>query len=584
MKLKKINGTHLYHAFLSGARQIIKQKSELNRINVFPVADGDTGSNMAAMMQRIITDAEISPHLGIVLESISAAAIAGSRGNSGIIFSEYLNGIYESLKEEQEATVQRFHAAVLNGIKKAYEAILNPVEGTILTVFRKAFEVRTTIDDFFLYFATIKAQSLVALIETTEELAILKLNHVVDAGAQGLTAFIDGVNYYFVNGIEMNGVEIEEEEETVHSQGVHEEQLTERYCTEALLINVKITPQEMKALLAPAGSSLVVSGRSEKMRIHIHTNNPELVFIKLREQGEIIEQKVDDMLRQNQAMQSDHPRVAIVTDTIADIPQALLDQYQIHLIPMYLIVDDVSYLDKLTITTNTFYKMLDHSKTFSSSQPDKLTIERNLSFLLEHYDDVIVITVASRLSGTYNAMIQFAKNHQKIHVVDSKQNSGAQGLVVLKAAELAWQDKSAAEIIDFINDFSKQTKIYVSVKTLKYMVKLGRVSKVVGLIGKIVNLKPVIGLSSDGAGIIRAKSFSLTGNIRQIMKLLKAAPVENYAIVHSLALKRAEKFAKKVEALTGKKPQYIELISPIVAMNAGIGAIAIAVTFTKEVA
>lgn len=72
---------------------------------------------------------------------------------------------------------------MLNGIKKAYEAILNPVEGTILTVFRKAFEVRTTIDDFFLYFATIKAQSLVALIETTEELAILKLNHVVDAGA-----------------------------------------------------------------------------------------------------------------------------------------------------------------------------------------------------------------------------------------------------------------------------------------------------------------------------------------------------------------------------------------------------------------
>ena len=583
MKLTKLDGTHLYHAFISGARQIINQKGELNRINVFPVADGDTGSNMAAMMQRIITEAEISPHLGLTLQSISSAAIAGSRGNSGIIFSEYLNGIYESLKEEKEATVQRFHQAVLNGIKKAYEAILNPVEGTILTVFRKAFEIKSTIDDFFLYFATIKAQSLIALKQTTEELEILKINKVVDAGAQGLTAFIDGVNFYFVNGIELDGTLSEAED---HHHFTHEQDGTirERYCTEALLINVKVSPAEMKFLLAEEGSSLVVSGRSEKMRIHIHTNAPEQIFSKLRQQGEIIEQKVDDMIRQNQAMQSDHPRVAIVTDTIADIPQSLLDQYQIHLIPMYLIVDGVSFLDKFTVTTNTFYQMLDSGKSFSSSQPDKLTIERNLTFLMEHYDEIIVITVAGRLSGTFNAMMQFSKNYPQIHVVDSKQNSGAQGLVVLKAAELAWAGKTSAEIIDYLNEFIQRTKIYVSVKTLKYMVKLGRVSKVVGLIGKIVNLKPVIGLSSEGAGIIRAKSFSLSGNIRQIMKLLQVAPVENYAIVHSLAPKRAEKFANKVEALTGKKPQYIELISPIVAMNAGIAAIAIAVTFTKEVA
>ncbi|NCA96552.1 MAG: DAK2 domain-containing protein, partial [Methanomicrobia archaeon] len=133
MGLTTLNGTHLYHAFISGARQLINQKAMLNKINVFPVPDGDTGSNMAAMMQRIITDSIVDEHLGKTLESISSAAIAGSRGNSGIIFSEYLNGIYQGLKDADTADVKLFHKAVLNGIKMAYAAISNPIEGTILT-------------------------------------------------------------------------------------------------------------------------------------------------------------------------------------------------------------------------------------------------------------------------------------------------------------------------------------------------------------------------------------------------------------------------------------------------------------------
>ena len=582
MGLTTLNGTHLYHAFISGARQLINQKALLNKINVFPVPDGDTGSNMAAMMQRIITDSVVDEHLGKTLESISSAAIAGSRGNSGIIFSEYLNGIYETLKDVATADVQHFHKGVLNGIKKAYAAIFNPIEGTILTVFRKAFKIDSHVNDFTLYFSTIKDQALIALEQTPKELEVLRLNKVVDAGAKGLTEFIEGVNFYFENGIETLVIKEKDIDMENHNE-LHLEDISERYCTEALISNGKVTPQELKDLFKDEGSSLVVSGRIDKMRIHIHTNHPDRVFLKLRNYGEIIEQKVDDMIRQQQATKGNHPRIAVVTDSIADIPTAIADKYHIHLIPMYLMIDDVSYLDKYTVTTETFYQMMDTNERFSSSQPDKLTIERNLTFLMEHYDHVLVITVASRLSGTYNAISQFAKLHEKIIVLDSKQNSGAQGLVVIKAAQLAYEGKSIDEILDIIPKLSRRTKIYVSVRTLKYMVRQGRVSKVTGLIGKIINLKPVIGLGKDGEGIIAAKAFSLNGNVRQILKMIKKAPIESFAMVHALAEKRALKLADKITALTGKKPLFVEMISPIVAMNAGIGAVAVAVTFEKEV-
>ena len=581
MTLKIINGVHVYHAFVAGAKKIIQQKSLLNRINVFPVPDGDTGTNMAAMMQRIINDAVITEHLGDALESISSAAISGSRGNSGIIFSEYLNGIYEKLQDVKEADIQTFHEAVLHGIKKAYAAIQNPVEGTILTVFRKAFIMTPEIDDFVTYFSTIKMQAETALADTSKQLEVLRLNKVVDAGAQGLASFIDGITYYFTNGIEE--VLTDQDDDISIDHHVTNETITERYCTEVLLKDCNKNTLEVKTLLNKYGSSLVVSGRPSKMRVHIHTNDPSQIVFELRKIGEILEQKVDDMIRQNQTVNKDHPRIAIVTDSIADIPLALADRYQIHMIPMYLIADDISYLDKLTITAQTFYKLMDSSKSLSSSQPDKLTIERNLSALLEHYDHILVVTVASRLSGTFNAIHQFSKLHPKIVVFDSKQNSGAQGLVVLKACELIEAGVSIAEIVPLLEDFTSRTKIYVSVKTLKYMVKMGRVSKVTGLVGKIINLKPVIGLSPEGAGVISAKAFSLRGNVKQIMKLLSKGEVENYAIVHSLAGERAQKLAKLIEKKTGIKPLYTELISPIVAMNAGIGAVAVAITFKKEV-
>ena len=580
MQLILLDGKELYRAFIVGAKRLIMDKHDLNRINVFPVADGDTGSNMAFLMQTIINEAKPGETVSETMESIASASLSGSRGNSGLIFSEYIYGLFESLKGKMTATIADFATAFRYAAKKAYDAILNPVEGTILTLIRKVSETPADQPHFESYFNATLVNAKKALAETTFELAILKKAGVVDAGAKGFTDFLEGIHHYFVTG-EYEMTDIIQIEAAMTD--LHVDDCEERYCTEALITNSKVSTDELKHLFANDGSSLIVSGRTDKTRLHIHTDNPDRFFLKLAEYGKITEQKVDDMKRQLDAVRTPHPEIALLTDSIADLPADLMDQHQVHLLPMGLLVDDVPYLDKVTISSETFYTLLKSADKLSSSQPNNKQIERMLDFLLDHYKQVLIVTVSSQMSGTYNAYYQYAKDHPEVKVFDSRQNSGAEGLVVLQAAKMIESGKKLDEIISELDQFTARTKIFVSVKTLKYMVKQGRVSKVTGLAAKIMNLKPVIGISPDGKGIIVKKALSLAGNVRQIMNLVKLAPVEQYAIIHSESEKRASKLASMIEEVTGKKPLYMMSISPIVAMNAGIGAVAVALTYESEV-
>lgn len=580
MELILLDGQELYKAIIGGAKRLIMDKHDLNRINVFPVADGDTGSNMAFLMQTIINEAKPGLTVSDTLESVASASLSGSRGNSGLIFSEYLYGLYEHLRGKVTATIHDFSDAFRYATKKAYQAILNPVEGTILTVLRKASETEATQKDFGSYFGETLNVAKKALIETTEELAVLKASNVVDAGAKGFTDFIEGIHHYFVTG-EFDMSDIIQIEAAM--EDIHIEESEERYCTEALIMNSNKSSDELKKLFASDGSSLIVSGRVDKTRLHIHTNHPDQFFLKLSEFGQIVEQKVDDMHRQLDAVRQPHPSIAILTDSIADVPEKLMDKHQIHLLPIGLLVDDVPYLDKVTISSETFYQLLKKADHFSSSQPNQKQIERTLDFLLDHYKEVLIITVSSQMSGTYNAFVQYAKDHPEVKVFDSKQNSGAEGLVVLEAAKLVEAGKSTNEIIEQLTDFTKRTKIYVSVNTLKYMVKQGRVSKVTGLVAKLMNLKPVIGIDESGKGEIVQKALSLRGNVRQILKLVSKGKVSQYIIVHSEAESRANKLAEKIEKITGFKPLYTMSISPVVSMNAGLGTIAVALTYENGV-
>jgi len=363
----------------------------------------------------------------------------------------------------------------------------------------------------------------------------------------------------------------------------HLEESQNRYCTEALIRGSNIDLKKLKEDLALFGDSLVVAGSNRTVRIHIHSNKPADVFAYLDEIGNIVEQKVDDMKHQFETANHRKYPIALVTDSIADLPEELVDKYQINMINLNLLVNDTNYYDKLTIETSRFYELMDSAKVYpSSSQPNAKSLENFFSFLTTYYDQIIVITVSKAMSGTNQAFVDAAAKFKKtkITVIDSKQNSGAEGLLVLKAAQMIEANEKYDDIVDKINKLTNQSKILVSVKTLKYMVRAGRVSKVTGLVGKIMNLKPVISIDDEGNGIIFDKALSLKSSNKKIQKHIEevhqTSGIESYAIVHANAENRAAEYAKKYEEILGMKPLYIMNISTIVAMNAGIGTVAIA--------
>jgi len=589
MNIQFLDSEKLYYSFVSGAQEVIKNKKMLNEINVFPVADGDTGSNLSSTMQAIIMDAKILHTVKDTMGTIADAALVGARGNSGIIIAQYINGIFMSLLDEEQITMSSFAETVKNAVPYAYQAIANPVEGTIITVIKdwaeSVYKHRDKAEDFQDLFSKSMTDARDSLEGTTKQLKVLEDSNVVDSGAKGFVYFIDGILEFFKSGkIQKELVENNEEfafnEELVHSNG----EIAHRYCTEALISGESINLDTIKNLLSRFGDSLIVAGNDHKARIHIHTNTPEKIFQELRMQGVIVQQKADDMIRQNEDAFERKYDIALVTDSIADVPQEIIDRYQIHMVPLSLNFDDTSYLDKVTMTAEIFYPMLDEISDYpKSSQPNPIVIDSYLRTLTSHYKKVLIVTVAKEQSGTFSVFQKAAEKYAakgiEVVVIDSKKNSGAEGLLVMKAAELIHSGNSLDDITREIVALREKTNILVSVKTLKYMVRSGRLGKVSGFAAKTINLKPVVSIDETGKGIIKKKAFSEKANMRKIMGILnvvnKNDGISRYAIVHANDAERAETFRTRCVKLLGQEPEYIMNISTIVGMSAGVGTVAV---------
>ena len=515
----------IFKSFMFGAKNVIHEKNSLNAINVFPVPDGDTGTNLASMMSSILERSKLGETAEETMQSIADAAIIGARGNSGIIFAQYIYGFSIGVKADQ-ITTDQFIELVENASNQAYQAITKPVEGTMITLMRtfaKTLKSFKTASKNFLELLIKAYEALEAeLARTPEMLKILKDNKVVDAGAKGFVHFIDG----FIKALRGDEIDLNlDKEETVEALHVdHLEDSQFRYCTEALIKGQNYDFEKIKSELSKFGDSLVVAGSPRTVRVHIHTDHPDHVFTYLDQIGQIAEQKVDDMKRQFEAANHPKYKIALVCDSIADLPSELVEKYQIHMIPLNLLIHDTNYFDKLTIKNDRFYELMDEPGAYpTSAQPNPKMMENFFSFLTTYYQDVLVLTVSKKMSGTYQVLVDAAKKFTKanIKVINSKQNSGAEGLLVLKAAQWIEEGLSLHDVAEKVEETVGKAKILVSVKTLKYMVRAGRVTKTKGLLGKIMNLKPIISIDETGAGMIFEKGLSLKTADKKIFEHIK---------------------------------------------------------------
>jgi hypothetical protein len=290
---------------LAGAERVFKNRDHLNKINVFPVPDGDTGSNMTMTLRAVVReiDALQDVSLETIVKATAWGALMGARGNSGIILAQILSGVAEVIEGKERLSAEDVAYCFSRAVNKAYKAILHPSEGTILTVVRETSEaateaVKSSSDFFFLLDEMVNAAQL-SVERTPQLLPKLKEAGVVDAGGLGFLYFLEGM-LYLVKGVTVDDSVIDEDRVAdVASDEDSGQQWNYRYCTEFILKGSQISEDALKKDLSLKGDSIVVVGDSRLARVHIHTKEPQEVLRYASSLGQVSSIKVDDMLVQH---------------------------------------------------------------------------------------------------------------------------------------------------------------------------------------------------------------------------------------------------------------------------------------------
>jgi uncharacterized protein len=589
--LVEMDGRRLYYTFIAGARKVIEHQVELNKINVFPVNDGDTGTNLASTIRAVIDSLHPHKSYKITADRIAETSLVNARGNSGIIFAQFLYGMSMETGNYKTVNIAQFAESIKNSIRYIYEAIANPVEGTMLTVIRDwadyIYDNRHRITDFnelFLGSVNILNKS---LIETKTKLAVLAKANVVDAGARGFVLFIEGI-IEFITRRNIKEL-IQAKAETALFEKIEEvipQNVEFRFCTEALIKNCRVDSKALHALLNKYGDSIVVAGSDRMKRLHVHTNTPADLFYELRKTGTISFQKADDMIRQSDVVYNRKWKIALVTDSTCDISQELIDKYQVNILPININFGENHYLDKVTIQPEQFYSLLEENIDYpKSAQVNEKAFTNLYSHLASHYDSIIAIHLSDKLSGTFTSSQKAAKAisqefKKPISVINSKNLSGALGLIILRAAEAIEAGNPHEKVVEMAEEWVKKVKILVSVKDIKYLIRGGRLSATKGFIARLLNINPIVSIDLSGKATVFDKSFNQKANMEKVMghvkKMVEGKSVWNYIILHANNSEAAKWYSEKMEYITSKRPVSVVNISPVIGANTGIGAAAVA--------
>ena len=510
-----LDGLRLNRALKAGILRLLSCQEHLNKINVFPVPDGDTGTNLALTMGAVLGSLQRWPdhHAGKTLTRVADAALDGARGNSGAILAQFFLGVCDKLGHLGRLSPADFAEGVGGGAAYARECLTEPREGTILTVLTDfAHEIRRGAEDGSRDFQLMLRRGVKAaqasLERTTQQLEVLRKANVVDAGAKGFVELMAGLSDYIDSGSQEEPAVLvppvinSGAEETAG----HEESLEQRYCTECLVTGAEIDGRRLREQLSDLGSSLVVAGLRTKVRVHMHVNDPAALFRVAARFGTVSRQKADDMQRQQHSAHATDRKVVIITDSAADIPDDDLDRLGIHMLPVRVHFGTQSYLDKVGITAEEFYAELarnpEHPKT---SQPPPGDFRRQFEFLASHYDAVLSLNLTRKVSGTVGAAESAATRitaHGKVTVIDTMNASTGQGLIAMYAAECAAAGYDIERIVAATRAILPRTRTFGIVGSLEYAVRGGRVAPWVKKVADALQLMPI--LYADRKGRVSA--------------------------------------------------------------------------------
>ena len=300
MKYQKINGHDFYNMVVNASNRLLEESDFVNALNVFPVPDGDTGTNMSMTFKAAVKEIENlnSESIGETSKKLAKGALMGARGNSGVILSQILRGISKGLEGKTEVDGKELAVAFEEGSKAAYKAVMRPTEGTILSVIRAAAESVTNVEErnIIAVMETVVTNAKIMLDKTPDLLPALKKAKVVDSGGMGLYIILQGM----LDALK-NDIKAEIKDVAVKSAGATGAASTEDvdikfgYCTEFIILGDAAKSKEFQDKIESLGDSMIVVGYEDVIKVHIHTNDPGKVLSNAVQYGELSKIKIDNM-------------------------------------------------------------------------------------------------------------------------------------------------------------------------------------------------------------------------------------------------------------------------------------------------
>lgn len=509
---KHLDGGAFAAALTSGIHRVLGEQEYLNRINVFPVADSDTGTNLCLSLTPALAvlNAPGEKHMGTLLAALADALLDSARGNSGAIIAQFFQGMSDSAGDITRFTTYTFGKAVSLGSDYAHDALSQPREGTILSVIAAfaesiTHEVGANSETEFPHVIAAALQRVdEAVANTPNQLDVLRKAGVVDSGARGFAEIVAGIADYVQDGImvPMPAISIAHEIEPAVAFSEADNESHYRFCTECIVTGPDINRRKLREALSELGDSLVLAGTKRKAKIHIHVDEPEHVFDTARQFGNLSAEKADDMHRQQHATHNQKRRFAVITDSGADISDADMERLDIHMVPCRIQFGEHGYLDKVSITIDEFYEELETNPNHpTTSQPAPGDFRRQFQFLASHFDDVISINLTSAASGTFQAAeLAAARTNApgKIHVVDSLNASHGQGQLAVLAAECAEAGLDVTTTLAAVRAQVPKIRTYAILSDLRYAVRGGRLPRWVKSIADFLRLNPIICTTREG--------------------------------------------------------------------------------------
>lgn len=308
IKMKQIDAALLQKMLIGGAKRLEANKEYINELNVFPVPDGDTGTNMTMTALAAAKEVGNAPEVTVkeVTRALSSGSLRGARGNSGVILSQLFRGFYKGVKSEEVLTTQTAAVGFKNAVDTAYKAVMKPKEGTILTVAKvtaeKAVECARDTEDFNEFAEVVVKEANAILKKTPEMLPVLKEAGVVDSGGQGLVEFLQGaVDVLSGKEVDLSGVERTAKKPAAAQTEapLEEKDIKFGYCTEFIVMTKEEISmeeeQKFKDFLMGIGDSIVVVADEDIIKVHVHTNHPGKAIEKGLTYGELTNMKIDNM-------------------------------------------------------------------------------------------------------------------------------------------------------------------------------------------------------------------------------------------------------------------------------------------------